>query len=103
MNPGISQPDLIALRSGKILAFECKAWNSEYLSIPLNTFDDTSAWCDNAGADFFIAWKVPKKGWLFVKPHLFKRTEKNAIVSLKRAHAKAIQLDAILGLVKTLQ
>ncbi len=93
----LPSPDIVALGNRKIIAFECKAWNSSYLSLSIEQFLTTKQWAKIAGADFFVAWKVPKKGWLFLKPEHFTRNEKNFAISLKKANASAVDLNMVLG------
>ncbi|MDO8648073.1 MAG: Holliday junction resolvase Hjc [Candidatus Diapherotrites archaeon] len=93
----LPSPDLIALGNGKKLAFECKAWDSAYLNLSVEQFLTTKQWCSIAGSEFFIAWKVPNKGWLFLKPETFVRNPKNFTISLKTAKVKAVPLNVILG------
>jgi len=93
----LPSPDLIALGNGKKVAFECKAWDSAYLNLSVDQFLTTKQWCKIADADFFIAWKIPNKGWLFVKPEHLTRNEKNFSISRKKAHVKAVPLSVILG------
>jgi Holliday junction resolvase len=90
-------PDLIALNREKKLAFESKAWSSEHLSIPREQMDELAKWSGIAGAEFYIAWKVPHKGWLFLKKEMFNANEKNYTLPKHIAMNKAIDLNIILG------
>jgi Holliday junction resolvase len=90
-------PDVIALKKGKILAFECKAWDSNYLTLGKNQMSELVSWSERAGADMFIAWKIPKKGWIFLKPSDFKETSKNFIITRKKAFARGQKLSVVLG------
>lgn len=93
----LPSPDLITLGNGRKVAFECKAWDSSYLNIPIEQFLTTKQWCSIAGADFFVAWKIPNRGWLFLKPSDFSRADKNFCISLKKAHSHSVPLNVILG------
>ncbi|HIH21198.1 MAG: hypothetical protein J4478_04260 [Candidatus Diapherotrites archaeon] len=93
----LPSPDLVALSAKKKLGFECKAWNSSYLNLSIEQFLTTKQWCSIAGADFFVAWKIPNKGWLFIKPENFSRRDKSFTISLKKAHAVSVPLTVILG------
>ena len=94
----MESPDVIAMRGGKAYAFECKAWNSEHLTIEKDKFISALEWCENAGAEFHVAWKVQNKGWYFVKPGLFSKSPKFYSVSKKKAIAHADNLNAVLGI-----
>ena len=91
-------PDVIALKQGKIFAFECKAWKGQYLAIPHENMDEEKEWAQIAGAEFFIAWKIPREGWLFVKADHFHKTDKNYMLSLHEAKKQTVRLNVILGI-----
>ncbi len=59
----LSTPDLIAIKRGRILAFECKAWKRVPKLKP-KEYSDLVEWCERAGAVGFLAWKNTK--WLFL-------------------------------------
>ena len=63
----LPSPDVVALKSGRIIAIECKAWKGNYLAIESKTFLDEVNWAKTAGAEFFVGWKVPHKGWFFIQ------------------------------------
>jgi len=91
-------PDVIALKKGKIIAFECKAWKGNYLAIPHENMDDEKEWAIIAGAEFFVAWKIPREGWLFIKSEHFHKTGKNYMLSLHKAKKQSTRLNVILGI-----
>lgn len=77
----ISTPDLIAIKGGRILAFECKAWKTTP-RLKKNEYKEFLEWCKRAGAMGFLAWK--KKGWLFMNiKNLKKSNIKKDGISLK--------------------
>lgn len=90
-------PDLVALSREKKLAFECKAWDSAYLTIGIDQMAELDSWCKRAGAEFYIAWKIPRAGWLFLPKELFNHTGKNYTVSKKHAVAKALKIEVVAG------
>lgn len=81
----IPTPDAIALRNGKIYAFECKAWKAKNLNISQLQMNDLEKWCRMAGAELLIAWKVPNRGWLFLRKEDLHTTGKAFAISKKRA------------------
>jgi len=93
----LPSPDVVALRSGRILAFECKAWKASSLAIPIKDMEDEMGWARTAGADFFVAWKIPREGWLFVRPQHFHKTLKNYMLSLEAAKMHTTTLEVIMG------
>ncbi len=66
-------PDVIAIKGGKVLAFECKAWNREVLTIEEHQVKKMKEWSDRGKIDVYIAWKRSYKGWKIVPLHLFTR------------------------------
>ncbi len=98
----LPSPDIIALTPEKRLAIECKFWNSEYLHIPVKEMEQLSQWAKRAGTEMFVAWKIPNKGWFFLGPDHFNKTDKNFIVSKKTAMKKGISLLVAIGKQKTL-
>ena len=60
-------PDIIAIKHGKGLAFECKAWDRSSLSIEPEKFDVLCEWERNTCMDTFVAWRMNGQGWFFIK------------------------------------
>ncbi|MBN1940684.1 MAG: hypothetical protein JW772_00720 [Candidatus Diapherotrites archaeon] len=90
-------PDLIALKVGKHLAFECKAWASGNLSIPIASFEEFISWCTRAGVEAYLAWKYPRAGWYFLKPGAFHKTAKFYAISKKEAEHNNQYLEVVTG------
>ena len=90
-------PDIIALKPGKQLAFECKAWSAKHLSIPLVQMEELVRWGKRAGVEPLIAWKIPRKGWFFLKPRQLHKTSKFYLISRKDAIRHALNLNVIIG------
>lgn len=61
-------PDLLAFKKHEHYAFECKAWDNERLSIKKDQFELLKEWEERTGISVYIAWKIPKHGWRFIKP-----------------------------------
>ena len=89
-------PDIIALKPGRQLAFECKAWNANSLSIHIASMEEFLGWCERAGTIPIVAWKVPRQGWLFLRPDHLHRTAKFCLISKKEAFEKAFTLEEII-------
>ena len=90
-------PDIVALKQGKVLGIECKAWDSAYLSIPIAQVSDLQKWADTAGAEVYIGWKQPRKGWFFLLPSHFKKTNKFFIISQKKAVLDGLSINVLVG------
>ena len=93
----LPSPDIIALNKYKKLAFECKAWNGNYLSIPAQQMRELISWGKKAEVEMFVAWKMPNHGWFFLKPEHFNSSEKHFSISKQKALKKAISLNVVLG------
>jgi holliday junction resolvase Hjr len=88
-------PDAVALKNGKILAIECKARKGDYLAIETSQMQEEINWAKKAGANFWIAWKVPFKGWLFLTPEQFTLREKNYMIKLDKAIKESKKIEEI--------
>ncbi|HLD49075.1 MAG TPA: hypothetical protein VJB11_01825 [archaeon] len=62
---GLPSPDIIALKNGKIFVIEAKA-REEAFKIEAEQLNELKQWQDN-GATAFIAWKISREGWKFLK------------------------------------
>lgn len=90
----LPSPDVVALKKGRILAFECKAWQGDYLAIPVTTMKEEVNWARIAGAEFFVAWKIPRAGWLFVKFENFHNAGKNFMITLQEAKKTSRSIES---------
>lgn len=93
----IPTPDAVALRNGKIYAFECKAWKSGSLHISHQQIEDLDAWCGMAGAELVIAWKIPRKGWWFFEKKDLRKLEKSYGITQDEAFAKGRRIEHFTG------
>lgn len=62
---GLPTPDIIAIKNSKIYALECKSRNLAFI-VPKEQLDQLKEWVNKAGANAYIAWKIPRKGWKFI-------------------------------------
>ncbi len=91
-------PDVVALKKGTAIAFECKAKKGKYLPIGVEQIVEEVGWAEQAGAKFLIAWKVPHKGWLFLKVGDFRKKDKNYMITLDEAFEHALPLEKVINL-----
>lgn len=89
-------PDAIALKKGRILAFECKAKKGNYLHISHEQINDLEKWCDSAGAELVIAWKIPNKGWRFFDQTKLKKNEKSYSITKEKALEEGKKIEEII-------
>ena len=88
-------PDIIAVKAGRGIVFECKAWDRGSLSIDHEKFESLRQWRDNAGLETFIAWRMNGQGWFFVRLEEMTRNEKSYTVTRKNAIRFSRRLDNI--------
>ena len=93
----LPSPDVVALKPGLQLAIECKAWNKKHLSISNAQMQELYKWSKMAGSELYIAWKIPRKGWRFLKPAQFNKGKKGYNISLKHALTHGIDLGVVIG------
>ena len=89
-------PDIIAIKNGQGMAFECKAWEKSSISIEAEKFDSLQEWERNSGMQTFIAWRMNGESWFFIKLAEMKKTEKNYTVTKRTAQAIARRLESII-------
>jgi len=90
-------PDIIALKKGRIIAVECKARKAQNLAVSVAQIGELSDWAERAGAEAFVGWKIPRKGWFFLKPGQMCNTGKFFTISQRVAMERAMALDAVIG------
>jgi len=90
-------PDIIALKRGRILAFECKAWKAKNLAIPVEQVEELLDWSEVAGAEPLIGWKIPRKGWFFLKSGQMKNTGKFFTINSSNAMEKGKSLEEVMA------
>lgn len=88
---GLPSPDIIAVKGGRILVFECKSRESAF-KIPLEQLNELKVW-EKAGAKAYIAWKIARKGWLFLR--LVDVFKNNGNIGKKFLERKGIGIDEL--------
>jgi Holliday junction resolvase len=77
-------PDLIAVKNGKVYAFECKFWNRNNLSLEKEKIKYLKE-IQKQGIISYVAWKIPRLGWFLIEPKDLEEQEKNYSISKKKA------------------
>ncbi|MCK4883640.1 MAG: hypothetical protein KAS30_02090, partial [Candidatus Diapherotrites archaeon] len=90
-------PDIIAIKDGRIVAVECKARKAKNLAITIGQIGELTEWAEKAGGECWVAWKVPRKGWFFLKPEQMRNTGKFFTISLKNAMEKGLLFEVVAG------
>ncbi len=89
-------PDLIAIKAGKGMVFECKAWDRGSLSIEPDKFESLRQWRDNALMDTFIAWRMNGQGWFFIKLDEMTKNRNSYTITKKNAMSIGRKLDGVI-------
>jgi Holliday junction resolvase len=88
-------PDIIAVKSGRGMVFECKAWDRGSLSIDHEKFESLRSWRDNALMETYMAWRMNGQGWYFIKLEEMTRNDRSYTVTKKRAVDIGRRLDSL--------
>ena len=78
-------PDIIAIREGSVIAFECKAWNRKEVIIPRHQMEKMLEWKRRSGAELYLAWKYPYRGWFFIPIYLLTEKPSGYSITLEEA------------------
>ncbi|MEM4296533.1 MAG: Holliday junction resolvase Hjc [Candidatus Anstonellales archaeon] len=79
----LKSPDLLAFKLGTYIGFEVKAHNKKELRFSREQLDNMEKWEKNTGIALYIAWKVPKKGFLFLPTKYINKNDGAKTVSIK--------------------
>ena len=61
----MQSPDIVAVKNGKVFAFECKFWKNGG-NLKKEEVKLLDQWCNRASAYGYVAWKVAYEGWRFI-------------------------------------
>lgn len=84
-------PDIIALRDGRQLVIECKAWNRNRIAIEHGKYLALKNW-EGQGAKTLIAWKLPYKGWKFIELKDLKQNKSSWSITKSEIEKKGKEL-----------
>ena len=90
-------PDIIALKDGIALCFECKAWDSGSVSLDEEHYGKMAKWANNTSFPTYLAWRMNGKGWFFIRLDEFTKGEKNYNITRKKAMALNRRLGDVIG------
>lgn len=88
-------PDIISYKNGKGFAFECKTWDRTSLSIDVDKFALLLEWERNTAMETFIAWRVKREGWFFLKLSELEQNEMSYTVTMRKAREINRRFDSI--------
>ena len=78
-------PDIVAIKNGKGLAFESKAWNSTSIAIEPDKYQSLKTWESNSGMDTYMAWRMNGQGWYFIKLDELYKADRNYTITKRLA------------------
>ncbi|MFH1630647.1 MAG: Holliday junction resolvase Hjc [Candidatus Aenigmatarchaeota archaeon] len=88
----IASPDIVAIKNGKVIVIECKAHKKGF-KVDETQLKELQEWENRAGARAYIAWKISRKGWHFLK--LADVIANNGNVGFKFLEGRVINIDDI--------
>lgn len=92
---GVS-PDLIAIKGERGFVFECKFWKGTP-RIEHDKFEELKKWETNTMLEVYLAWKVSRDGWYFIKLDEMKKTPKSYAVQKRPTMKRSRRFEEILG------
>ncbi len=90
-------PDLVVIKEGKGIAFECKAWASTSVTIDPEKYQSLMQWQDNTKMDTYIAWRMNGQGWFFIRLSELYKAEKNYTITMKETKRINRGIDLIIS------
>ena len=94
-------PDIIAMKKGICFSIECKSWDRGSLSLEPDQYEKLVEWEKNTDGYTFVAWKIDRKGWYFIKLDEFSKAERNYNVTMKRTFEINRDLQSVLLMAST--
>ncbi len=89
---GLPSPDVIAAKDGSILVIECKSREGAF-TVEQEQLEQLKEWQNKAMAKAYVAWKVARKDWLFLRLADVEANKGN--IGKKFAAEKAISIHEI--------
>lgn len=91
-------PDIIAVKDGRGLAFECKAWDRGSVAIEKEKYDSLVEWQRNSRMETYIAWRMSNMGWYFIRLEEMRSNDKSWSVTRTDAVAISRRIDTLIGM-----
>jgi len=89
-------PDLIAIKGGKCVSIECKAWDSTSLALDGDQYRKLLYWRDNGAFPTFVAWRMKGEGWYFIELGEFEKGDTdNWNITRKKVHQSNRKLEDV--------
>ena len=91
-------PDIIAVKDGRGLAFECKAWDRGSVAIEKEKYDSLVEWQRNSKMETYIAWRMSNMGWYFIRLEEMHSNDKSWSVTRSDAVAISRRIETLIGM-----
>jgi len=89
-------PDLVAMKKGRCIVIECKAWDRGSLSLEPDQFEKILEWESNTEFPTYVAWRMNGMGWFFIKPGEFEKGRSNYNITKKKVLGLNRKLEDVL-------
>ena len=86
----LASPDIIAAKDGKLIVIECKS-RSDAFKIPFEQLEELKEWVTKANAQAYVAWKIARQGWFFLKLEDVVKNNGNIGKSFTQKHSIGIE------------
>ncbi len=90
-------PDLMAVRNGRVLAIECKAWNRGSISLDPDQYEKLVEWKANTRFPTLVAWRMNGAGWFFIELEEFTKGRSNWNITKRKVLGLNRKLDDVIG------
>jgi Holliday junction resolvase len=85
----LKAPDIMAFKKGSYLGFEVKAHDKSELRFSKEQLENMKTWQENTGITMYVAWKIKRKGFLFIPLSYLKANEKTVCIKIEDAEKLA--------------
>ena len=92
----LPNPDLLAGKSGKLLAIECKFVKGKAKYLKEQEIKDLVKFAKKIGAKPLIGLKFSNRGWYFISPKLLKKKKNSYAISYETAKEKGLNFKSLL-------
>ncbi|MGC8547706.1 MAG: Holliday junction resolvase Hjc [Candidatus Micrarchaeia archaeon] len=90
-------PDLVAIKKGRLISIECKAWNKSSLTLDNDQYEKLKQWESNTQFPTFVAWRMNGKGWFFVRLEEFEKSQVAYNITRSKVIKTARTLEQVLA------
>ena len=77
-------PDIVVIKDGICLSFECKAWERESLALDAEQYEKLVWWRDNTEFPTYVGWRMNGAGWYFIELSEFEKGERSGNWNITR-------------------